>query len=428
MQAEIICVGTELLLGDILNTNARYLSRQLADLGIFVYQQSVVGDNPKRLTNLIEAAKQRSDLLILTGGLGPTDDDLTKETVAAAFGDTLILDEAELSVLIEKFQSRGCMPKNNEKQAMVPKNGQKLPNSCGTAPGAVFIEGEKMAVLMPGVPFEMEAMFSQSVRPMLEKRQNGVLRSTLLHVVGIGESLLEDQVKDLLAGENPTAALYAKKGEVAVRVTAFGKDETDAATKRDALVMRFHERLGGAIYSDLEDATLESTVVQLLNNQKKRVAVAESCTGGLICQRLTSVPGASGVFDCGMVTYAPWAKRRFLGVKGAAIKKYSVVSSVVAAQMATGSRKEARADFAIATTGWAGPAGDDAQGKPAGTVYIALAEEKKVTVRRIFIKNATRDRVRHMASQHALDMLRRRLLSLPIDNAKTFLKHEEKDF
>ena len=428
MQAEIICVGTELLLGDILNTNAQFLSRELAALGIFVYQQSVVGDNPERLTKLVQDAKARSELLIFTGGLGPTDDDLTRETVAAAFGDTLVLDQEQLVLLREKMAANGCMPKNNEKQAMIPQKGQILPNSCGTAPGAVFYEGDKMAVLMPGVPFEMEAMFTQSVRPLLGQRQNGTLRSTVLHVVGIGESALEEQVRDLLAGENPTAALYAKSGEVAVRITAFGKTEAEAAALADTLVLRFHERLGAAIYSDKEAATLESTVVALLDQQKKRVAVAESCTGGLLCARLTSVPGASGVFDCGAVTYAPWAKRKLLGVKPAAIKKYTVVSSVVAAQMATGMRKAAKADFALAITGYAGPGADEAAGKPVGTVYIALADEKRVTVRRIFVQNATRDRVRRMASQHALDLLRRRLAGLPTENAVTFLRHEERDF
>lgn len=429
MQAEIICVGTELLLGDIVNTNAQYLSRQLASLGIFVYQQSVVGDNPERLARLVSEAKQRSELLIFSGGLGPTADDLTKETVAPIFGDELILDEAELAALKQKFAARGCMPRNNEKQAMAPKNGKTLPNSCGTAPGAVFYDEDKIAVLLPGVPFEMEAMFSQSVRPLLQKRQTGVLLSAVLHVVGIGESALEEKISDLLSGENPTAALYAKAGEVAVRITAFGENEAEAAAKRDALTLRFHERLGAAIYSEEENATLESTVVKLLNRQKKRVAVAESCTGGLVCQRITAVPGASGVFDCGAVTYAPWAKRKLLGVKPAAIKKHSVVSSVVAAQMAVGIRKEAKADFSVAITGYAGPGGgDDAAGKPTGTVYIAVAQEKTVTVRRIFLPGATRAWVRQMASQNALDMLRRTLLGLSVENATTFLKHEERDF
>lgn len=428
LQAEIICVGTELLLGDIVNTNAQFLARQLAALGIFVYEQSVVGDNPARLTRLVTEAKQRSDLLILTGGLGPTDDDLTRETVAAAFGDELVLDEAELAALQEKFKSRGCMPPNNAKQAMVPKHGEKLPNSCGTAPGAVFYDGDKTAVLLPGVPFEMEAMFEEQVRPFLMRKRPGALLSTTLHVFGMGESALEEQVRDLLAGENPTAALYAKSGEVAVRVTAFGATEQEAETKRDALVMQFHERLGAMIYSEREDATLESTVVDLLDKQKKRVTAAESCTGGLLCQRITAVPGASQVFDCGQVTYAPWAKRKMLGVKPSSIKKYTVVSSTVAAEMALGARRAARADLAMAVTGYAGPGADADAGKPVGTVYIAVAEERKVTVKRIFVPNATRGRVRQMASQQALDMLRRRLLELPIDQSQTFLRHELKEF
>lgn len=429
MQAEIICVGTELLLGDIVNTNAQYLSRELAALGIAVYQQTVVGDNPDRLTGVVNAARARSDLLIFTGGLGPTDDDLTKETVAKAFHETLVLDEEELEKLHAYFKSRGCMPKNNEKQAMVPSRGEKIPNTCGTAPGIIFQDEGKTAILLPGPPREMKTMFDLSVRPYLAAAHGGAIVSTMLHVFGMGESSLEGEVRDLLAGENPTAALYAKENEVAVRVTGFAENTEKAAALRDGLVMQFHERLGALIYSEEEAGTLESTVVGLLRKSFQRVAAAESCTGGLLCQRLTSVPGASDVFDYGAVTYAASAKRRMLGVKPASVKKYTVVSSTVAAEMAVGVRKAGKADWGVGITGYAGPGGgDEAAGKPVGTVYISLAGEKTVWVRRIAVARASRDRVRRMATQNALDMLRRQLLGLPMSDCRVFGRHNAQEF
>lgn len=429
MQAELIFVGTELLLGDILNTNAQYLSRELAALGISVYQQTVVGDNTERLTALVQNAKERSDLLIFTGGLGPTADDLTKETVAAAFGDTLVMDEAELVKLHCFFERRGdTMPENNRKQAMVPQKGGKFINNCGTAPGVYFTEGEKLAVLMPGPPREMKAMFGESVRPMLAARHGGAIVSTMLHVYGLGESALELQVKDLLEGANPTAALYAKEGEVAVRVTGFAETEEKAAVLRDALVMKFHERLGSLIYSEEENGTLEATLVPLLKKNKLRIATAESCTGGLVSQRITSVPGASDVFDYGAVTYACSAKRRALGVKSSSLKKYTAVSSVVAAEMAFGVQKEAKASLGLAVTGYAGPGGDDEAGKPAGTVYVAVCKEHTVWVRRMTVARPERSRVRRLASQMALDMARRVVLGLDIDGARKMTRHELADF
>ncbi len=225
MKAELISVGTELLLGDILNTNAQYLSKELAALGITVHRQSVIGDNPDRLAQLVEDAKGRSELLLFTGGLGPTGDDLTKETVAGVFHDELVLDKGELDKIRMYFECRGGMPHNNEKQAMVPRRGQKIENTCGTAPGVLFRDEGCTAILMPGVPHEMRAMFERSVRGMLMQMAGGAIVSTMLHVFGPGESALEEMVGDLLQGANPTAALYAKNCEVAVRVTARGADE-----------------------------------------------------------------------------------------------------------------------------------------------------------------------------------------------------------
>lgn len=428
MQAEIICVGTELLLGDIVNTNAQYISKELAALGIAVYQETVVGDNPARLTRVVNDARERSDLLIFTGGLGPTDDDLTKETVAKAFHETLVEDAEELSRLEAYFAPRGGMPANNRKQALVPSRGSKLPNSCGTAPGIIMEDEGKTAILLPGPPWEMQAMFEQSVRPYLVRAHGGCIVSTMLHEYGMGESSLELQVKDLLAGANPTAALYAKDNEVAVRVTAFGPTTEQASRLRDGLVEQFRQRLGELLYSEEEEGSLEKTVVELLTQKHQRVAAAESCTGGLLCQRITSVPGASQVFDYGAVTYAASAKRRMLGVKPAALKKYTAVSSTVAAQMAFGVRRAGKANWGIGITGYAGPTADEAAGKPAGTVYVALAAEKQVWVRRLQVLRPDRQRVRRQATQLALDLLRRQLLGLSMPECRLFGRHEIEEF
>ena len=426
MNAELISVGTELLLGDILNTNAQYLSKELAALGITVHHQCVIGDNTARLAKLVEEAKQRSDLLLFTGGLGPTADDLTKETVAAVFGDELVLDPEELDKIRMYFECRGKMPHNNEKQAMVPKHGEKIPNSCGTAPGVLFRDGGCTAILMPGVPHEMREMFERSVRGILMRMAGGAIVSTMLHVFGPGESALEEMVGDLLEGENPTAALYAKDCEVAVRVTARGEDEAQAETLRDALVQKFRDRLGDLIYSE-EQEGLEKVVVSALTLHHRRLATAESCTGGLLAQRITSVDGASEVFDFGAVTYAASAKRRILGVKPSAIKKYSVYSATVAAQMALGVQKQAKADFGVGITGIAGPGGGTEE-KPVGTVYVAVSCGHKVWIKRLAVEHSERRRVRRMSTQHALDMVRRIAQGLPVPDARCFGRHAVEEF
>ncbi|MDK2813974.1 MAG: nicotinamide-nucleotide amidase [Clostridiales bacterium] len=427
MKAELIFVGTELLLGDILNTNAQYLSKELAALGIVVHSQSVVGDNAARLATLVAQAKERSDLLVFTGGLGPTGDDLTKETVAQVFGDELVLDERELDKIKMYFECRGGMPHNNEKQAMVPKHGEKIENTCGTAPGAVFHQNGKTAILMPGPPREMRAMFEHSVRGILQQMAGGAIVSTMLHIFGTGESALEEMVPDLIDGENPTGALYAKEGEVAVRVTARADTTQQAEALRDTLVQKFRDRLGDLIYSEQEDGTLEGTVVSQLTARRQRVATAESCTGGLLAQRITAVPGASEVFDFGAVTYAAAAKRHILGVKPASIKKYSVYSSVVAAEMAFGVQKAGRADYGVGITGIAGPDGGSVQ-KPVGTVYVAVALGHKVWVKRLAVEHSARQRVRRMATQTALDMLRRLTQGLPLPDTRCFGRHDVQDF
>ena len=302
MTAEIISVGTELLLGNILNTNAQYLSRELAALGITVRRQSTIGDNHDRLADFVNEAKQRCDLLVFTGGLGPTADDLTKETVAACYGDTLAYDEEEWAKITSYFARTGReTPPNHRKQAMVPVHGRKIVNHHGTAPGAWFEQDGRCAVLMPGVPSEMKAMWTESIRPLLLERQNCTLHSITLRVLG-GESNLEYQVRDLLDHANPSAASFCKTGECEIRITARAASDEDGEKMCRAYARKFYDLLGDAVY-DEDVAGLDETVVDTLKEKGLTISTAESCTGGLIAQRLTSVSGSSEEFGYGIVTY-----------------------------------------------------------------------------------------------------------------------------
>ena len=322
MTAEIISVGTELLLGNILNTNAQYLSRELAALGITVQRESTIGDNHSRLADFVNEAKQRCDLLVFTGGLGPTADDLTKETVASCYGDTLAFDAEEWNKIVAYFTRTGrTVTPNNRKQAMVPVHGRKVVNRHGTAPGAWFEQDGRCAVLMPGVPHEMKAMWQEEVRPLLLARQNCALHSLTLRVLG-GESNLEYQVRDLLENANPTAAIYCKTGECEIRITARAKTDTEAETMCRAYAKKFYDLLGDAVY-DEDVAGLEETVVHTLQRKGLTLATAESCTGGMIAQRITNVSGASEVFGYGFVTYWEQAKEKLVGVDPAVIEQYN---------------------------------------------------------------------------------------------------------
>ena len=372
MTAEIISVGTELLLGNILNTNAQYLSRELAALGITVRRQSTIGDNHGRLADFVNEAKQRCDLLVFTGGLGPTADDLTKETVAACFGDTLTFDPEEWQKIVDFFTRTGReTTPNNRKQAMVPVHGHKVVNHHGTAPGAWFEQDGRCAVLMPGVPHEMKAMWEESVRPLLEN-------------------------------PNPTAAIYCKTGECEIRITARAQNDAEAQTMCRAYAKKFYDLLGDAVY-DEDVAGLEETVVHTLQANGLTIATAESCTGGMIAQRLTNVSGASEVFGYGFVTYWEQAKAKLVGVDPAVIAQYNVVSAPVAAQMALGAAKAAGADIAVSVTGLAGPGGGDAV-RPVGTVYLGAARGDRVYVKKLFVSRPGRALIRARAAQTALEL------------------------
>lgn len=425
MTAEVICVGTELLLGDIVNTNAQFLSQQLAELGISVMHEHVIGDNPARLQELVEDARRRSDLLVFSGGLGPTEDDLTKETVAAAFGDTLVFDEVEWQKILDFFKKTKRNPTpNNRKQAFVPVKGHKIENAHGTAPGAWFEdENGHCAALMPGVPREMKAMWLEQIRPVLEARQNCTIYSRTLRVLG-GESSIASKVAPLFDSENPTAAIYCKVGESEIRVTARAATREAAQAICDERIADFCTILGDSAYG-VDVAGLEYTVVQALRAQGLHATTAESCTGGLVAEKLTNVPGASEVFGTGFVTYAASAKTKLLGVEPALIEQYNVVSGPVAAAMAFGALDAAATELSVALTGIAGPGGA-LPDKPVGTVYMAAADARSgqgYLMRLNLGGYGERAVVRTRAALYALDALRRLALGLPVPDATIFTRN-----
>ena len=430
MEAEIIAVGTELLLGDILNTNAQFLSRELAALGITVHFQTVVGDNPARLESVVRQARGRSDLLVFSGGLGPTEDDLTKQTVARAFGDTLRFDEAELEKIRAFFTAWGrTMPENNKKQAMVPTHGRKIPNANGTAPGMIFEDQAapgKYAVLLPGPPKELQPMFLNSVKPWLAAMSDSVLHSVTLRVTGVGESHLESRIGHLLENANPTAAVYAKTAEVVIRITAKAASEDEARRVCLDYAKHFYDILGDCVYA-MDADSLEEVVVKELAARGLTVATAESCTGGMLSQRITAVPGASGVFAYGACTYANDIKEKMLGVRHETLEAYGAVSPETAAEMARGVRKAAGADFGVGITGIAGPGGGTPE-KPVGLVYLAACSADTVYVQKLVITGRTREVVRLSSTQHALEMVRRLAQKQPVDRARMFKANSDFDW
>jgi nicotinamide-nucleotide amidase len=363
---------------------------------------------------VVRLARSRSELLLLSGGLGPTEDDITKQTVARVYGDTLRLDEEELEKIQQFFVKREReMPQNNVRQAYVPVHGRKLPNANGTAPGMVFEDTEipaHYAVLLPGPPNELKPMFLNEVKPWLQQMSDGVLHSITLRVMGLGESRLQELVGHLLEGSNPTAALYAKTGEVVVRITARAIDAQQAEQKCRALAQCFYDVLGDCIYTDTENS-LEETVVHILAQKGLKLATAESCTGGLLSARITGVPRSSEVFDCGVCTYANVAKQQLLGVEAVVLDAFGAVSPQVAAQMAQGVRALAKADIGVGITGLAGPGGGTPE-KPVGLVYLAVANGAHTYVQRMLLINRSRETVRQTAVQYALDLVRRMALGL----------------
>ena len=408
MIAELICVGTELLMGQVLNTDAQYIAQSLAPSGIDLYHQSVVGDNPKRLTEAVQTALSRADVVILSGGLGPTDDDLTKETVAAALGKELVLFPEEWDRIVNYFASRGRpVAPNNKKQAMFPKDGIILPNPKGTAPGCIMEADGKCAILLPGPPRELFPMVRDYMMPYLLKRSGHRLYSREVRIFGVGESDVAYRLDDLMKHQsNPTIAPYAKTGEVTLRVTARCQNDAEGEALVAPVLDAIQKELGDCVY-DTHGRELAEVCHFALLDSGKTLAVSESCTGGRLADASINYPGSSAYFMEGAVTYSNDAKMRRLGVKAQTLDTVGAVSEQCAREMAEGVRREAHTDFALSTTGYAGPDGGEPD-KPVGTVFIALACADGTEVKRLNLFG-DRDRIRHTAMLNALDLLRRKL-------------------
>lgn len=413
MKAEIIAVGTEILLGDILNTNAQYLSKRLADLGITVYHQTVVGDNEERLLKAYELAFERADIVIATGGLGPTKDDLTKEMGAKYFNKELVLHEESLNLIQDYFAKLNKpMSRGNEKQAYLPEGCIILKNNNGTAPGCIIEESNKILVMLPGPPKEMAPMFETFVVPYFSKFSDGVLVSKVLRVSGLGESAMAEKVEDIMESQtNPTIAPYAKEGEAILRITSKARNKVEAEALIAPMEKAVRERLGENIYA-VGETSLESVVGEMLVKKNLTIATAESCTGGLLSGALINYPGISSVFVEGAITYSNEAKMKRLGVKEETLNKYGAVSEETAAEMAQGIAKNAGTDIGISVTGIAGPGGGTEE-KPVGLVYVGLCIKGETQVKKLSLFG-DRQQIRRRTVINTLDWLRRELLKIEL--------------
>ncbi len=415
MSAEIICVGTEILLGDILNTNARFLALQLAELGIPHYYQTVVGDNPDRLKQVLEIACRRSQILIFTGGLGPTPDDLTTETIADFFGVPLIEKPEIIEDIAQKYASRGRqMTESNRKQALIPQGADILPNRLGTAPGMIWQPRPDLIILtFPGVPLEMHQMWQETAVPYLKSQGWGqqIIHSRMLKFWGIAESALAEKVADLLNLPNPTVAPYASMGEVRLRVSAKA-ESARAANNLIEPVAREIQQIAGLDYYGADEDSLASVVGELLQKSHQTLSVAESCTGGGLGSMLTAVPGSSTYFWGGIISYDNRVKISLLGVSPDDLAQVGAVSETVAQQMALGVRERLSTTWGLSITGIAGPGGGS-ETKPVGLVYIGLAGPNNLVTsfEHRFSPLQERALIRHFSACTALDRLRRHLLS-----------------
>lgn len=377
VKAEIISVGTELLLGQIANTNAQYLSKRLAELGIDVYYHTAVGDNGSRLKQVIQTAQERSQIILFTGGLGPTKDDLTKETIATVLGKTLVEHQPSMENIEHFFKQRGIeMTANNRKQAHIVEGSTVLPNDHGMAPGMAIQVEDIHYLLFPGPPRELIPMFDQYAIPYLQSlyQEQFIVHSNVIRFFGIGESLLEEKLMDLIDSQsNPTIAPLANEAEATIRLTAKARNLEEANQMIVGVENEIEARVGQFIYG-YNDDSLASVVSSLLREKGLKLAVAESCTGGLVSQMLTSLPGSSKIFAGSIVSYSSHAKINVLGVAAEIIAETGTVSTETAEAMAVQTRKQFEADVAVSITGVAGP--DPTENKPVGTVFIGLATEQ----------------------------------------------------
>ncbi len=416
MIAELIAVGTELLLGSIANTDAQMISQRLSAMGITVLHHTVVGDNPQRLAQALETARDRADIIITTGGLGPTYDDLTKQTICQVFGRELELHEDILEEIRAWFQTKmgKTMPENNVQQALLPVNCTVFDNPVGTAPGCAFEENGVHVLMLPGPPFECQYMFDHRAARYLEKLTDGVIVSHEIKIFGMGESSVEEALRvPMTTLTNPTLAPYAKLNECMVRATARAETRAAAEDMLRPLVAQVLDTLGDVVYG-VDVDSLEAVVSGLLLDRGLTLSAAESCTGGLIAKRMTDLPGASRVFRGGVVSYTNGVKAGVLGVDGDLLERYGAVSEETARAMAEGCRRVCGSDLAVSVTGVAGPDADD-RGTEVGTVYIALAAREGTICRRLICgRGRGRDRVRSAAASNAFDLIRRSLLGLPV--------------
>lgn len=398
MKAEIVSIGTELLLGDIVNTNSQYLAQELSRLGIYVYRMVTVGDNPDRLKKALEESLNRADLVVTTGGLGPTNDDLSKETAMEVFGQNGVLHEPTMQRLTMLFNGNQQQIEHNLKQALFPENSYVLSNCLGSAPGVLLQKDDKRIVLLPGPPHEMKAVFAEFVKWWNQNLAETTIWSKTLRLAGIGESEVNHRLGSLLDSVNPSLAPYAKPFGVTLRLTGSGKTVEEIQEKISFLEERVRERLSGHIYG-ADDDTLEGVVVQLLKKKGYSISVAESLTGGLVTATLVNVPGASEVLEQSFITYSDDAKKNLLYVSPLSLQKHTAVSEEVCVEMLRGLRKRTCSDVCVATTGYAGP-----EGKQVGLVYIGTMIDDEIQVEKMQL-HGDRQTIRGRTARNALTML-----------------------
>ena len=411
MKTEIITVGTEILLGDILNTNTHYLSNELANMGIDVYYQITVGDNEQRLLSQLKESFKRSDLVILTGGLGPTEDDITKEVCAKYFNMEMEFHEQSWDKIIEIHNKMNRKPtENNRKQAYFPKGSLILPNKYGTAPGCIMEKDKKTIIVMPGPPKEMKPMFDNYVKPFLLKDNKNILKSKVLRIIGMGESKIENDLLDLIDKQiNPTIATYAKDGECTVRITAKGKNEKEVESLIEPISNEIKSRFKEKVYGE-DDTAIEDEVAKILVDNNLTIAVAESCTGGMVAADLINYPGISSVFMEGCVTYSNEAKMMTLNVKKETLNTVGAVSEQCAKEMSEGVAARHNTNIGLSTTGIEGPEGGS-EDKTVGLVYMGITINNKTIVKK-YIFNGNRQQIRSRACKTLLNDLRLELLKI----------------
>lgn len=422
MITELVAVGTEILLGNIVNTNSAYLSEKCAQLGLSVFYQTVVGDNEERMKAVIGNAIERSDVVILTGGLGPTDDDITKEVTAELMGFPLVEDTRWKAIMLDymeqyrKNNPNRRITENNFKQAMVPEGAIVLDNKNGTAPGLIMEKDGKTVVLLPGPPNEMKPMFEEAVFPYLRKKQPEIIYSQMVKICRIGESQVADEIADMIKEQtNPTIAPYAKTGEVHLRITAKANSEKECKKMIAPIVEELQKRFGDNIFTTEESKTLEATVVDMLREQGMTLSLVESLTGGMIASRIVNVPGASDVFLNGFVTYTNEAKHNLVGVKKKTLEKHGAVSEKCAKQMAKGGRLVSGTDICVSVTGIAGPDGGTEE-TPVGTVFMGCSLADRTIVKECHF-TGNRAKIREQTTAHAIVFLRSCLLDWLDDEA-----------